>query len=181
MGLDITAYRKLTKVEVELDEDGHPADESVYDSHAIAWVNGGRGQHDHLEHKAFYCYDGEFDFRAGSYSGYNEWREALARFAGYEKSEYKDSFRGIVKSSHAATCWDGETQGAFAEMIDFSDAEGCIGPVTSAKLAKDFAEHEERARTFVAWPDDDGWFFRQYLEWKKAFEMASDDGMVQFH
>lgn len=180
MGLDITAFRKVKKVEVALDEDGHPIDEAVYDSHVMAWVNGRRGQNDGIEHKAFYSYEEEFGFRAGSYSGYNEWRDALARFAGYEQTEYESRFRGLVKS-YAAACWDGLTQGPFAELIDFSDAEGVIGPVTSAKLAKDFAEREERARTFVAWPDDDGWFFSQYLKWKLAFEMASDGGMVQFH
>jgi hypothetical protein len=180
MGLDITAYTKVKKVEVGLDDDGYPVDEAIYDNHVMAWVNGSRGQHDHLEHKAFYSYHEDFGFRAGSYSGYNAWRDALARLAGYEETEYTSSVRGVVKS-HAAACWGGERQGPFAEMIDFSDCEGAIGPATSAKLAKDFADFEERARTFAAWPDDDGWFFKVYLDWKQAFEMAADDGMVQFH
>lgn len=186
MGLDVTAYTKVKKVEVVLDDDGHPVDEAIYDTHVMAWVNGSRGQHDHLEHKAFYSYVEDFGFRAGSYSGYNAWRDALARLAGYEETEYTDFYLAVdgddrKRKSHAAACWDGERQGPFAEMFDFSDAEGSIGPVTSAKLAKDFADFEERARTFAAWPDDDGWFFKVYLDWKKAFEMAADDGMLDFH
>lgn len=179
MGLDITAYRGLTKIEVEL-EDGEPVDDEIYETHARAYVSEFRGQQDELVHGAFYAYEEDLWFRAGSYSGYNAWRETLARFAGYDATDFNDEMRGIVRKLHSAACWEGAT-GAFSELIDFSDAEGVIGPVTSAKLAKDFAEHEERARSFDAGPDDDGFFFRKYLEWKLAFEMAAGDGMVQFH
>ena len=172
MGLDITAYSRMTKVEVELDEEGDPVNQDIYYTHARVYAAGFRGQHDDLEDGAFYAYEDEFGFRAGSYSGYSAWRGQLAKFAGYPKLRATDG--------HTAACWEG-AEGPFAELIDFSDCEGSIGPATSAKLARDFAEHEERARTFDAGPDDEGWFFRKYQEWKQAFEFAADGGMVAFH
>ncbi|MNJ79827.1 hypothetical protein D3C77_779790 [compost metagenome] len=51
--------------------------------------------------------------------------------------------------------------------------------MTSAKLAKDFADFDERAKYFDG--DEDGWFYKKYLDWKKAFELASDGGTVDFH
>ncbi len=177
MGLDITAYSKIEKVDVELDEDGDPIDDSAYDDYVRVYAMGGRDQHDHLEDRAFYSVGGDaFGFRAGSYGGYNGWRETLARLAGYPLTPYK-GFMG-ASASHAAACWDGAT-GPFAELIDFPDNEGSIGAVTSAKLAKDFADFDERAKYFDG--DEDGWFYKKYLDWKKAFELASDGGMVDFH
>lgn len=78
MGLDITAFRKVAKVEVELDADGEPVNDDVYDEYVRVYATGGRGQHDGLEDGAFYSAEEEFSFRAGSYGGYNNWREALA-------------------------------------------------------------------------------------------------------
>jgi hypothetical protein len=93
----------------------------------------------------------EVDFRAGSYSGYNWWREELETMA-------RGSF-------------------AFADMIHFSDCEGTIGPVTSAKLARDFAKFQPQAN---ARAEDGTMFTAKYNLWRKAFETASDNGFVRF-
>ncbi len=90
-------------MEVALAEDGHPADEGIYDTHVMAWVNGRRSQHDHLEHEAFYSYEDEFGFRAGSYSGNNEWRDALARLAGYK--EWVSTSQHIPNSPRLNSHW----------------------------------------------------------------------------
>ena len=65
----------------------------------------------------------------------------------------------------------------FFELINFSDCEGSIGPVVSAKLARDFAEFDERARSLN---DEGRHFYRLYKSWTTAFQMASDGGMVDF-
>jgi hypothetical protein len=91
-------------------------------------------------------------FRAGSYGGYNEWREELARLAGYPA-----------------------VGGPFHELINFSDCEGLIGPITSAKLAEDFAAFQDKV------PADAGWFAEQYANWRVAFDTASRGGFVHFH
>lgn len=164
MGLDITAYSKLSKAgaDIALDEFGEPEDEDGFvqpfaNTHYPERLEG-------LEDGAFYAFDHSMRFRAGSYGTYGSWRNTLARLAGFTSSQQ---------------AWDADG-GAFWELIAFSDCEGDIGPVVSAKLAKDFADFEERARFFNS-GDDDNWFYQKYTDWKNAFELAADGGMVSFH
>jgi hypothetical protein len=112
-------------------------------------------------------------FRAGSYSGYNWWREQLCQLAlGVPPSEVWED-----PDAHAGK--------PFLEMINFSDAEGAIGPVTSAKLAKDFAINEARLVTLaeqrIADPDEREYFTTLLSDWRHAFELAAKDGFVIFH
>jgi hypothetical protein len=174
MGLDITAYSKLAKNVLALDEDGEPLLENYLDTHAKAWINPDwpeRGEG--LEDDAWYTYGQSMGFRAGSYSGYSDWREALAKLAGYPETETESASFGARYLSSAA-CWNGAT-GPFSELIDFSDCEGTLGPVVSKKLLEDFVTFDLAARTIG------GRFYERYAEWKQAFELAADDGMVCFH
>jgi hypothetical protein len=107
-------------------------------------------------------------FRAGSYGGYNEWREELARLAGYP------AVGSDVRHQHAQGAWDADG-GPFHELINFSDCEGLIGPITSAKLAEDFAAFQDKV------PADAGWFAEQYAHWRVAFDTAARGGFVHFH
>ena len=122
-------------------------------------------------------------FRAGSYSGYNEWRNDLALAAGYEGGAEEVWSRG-----------DGGEYGIpFEELINFPDNEGVIGPVVSEKLYKDFVDQEEKiVKNIDEWylkihptkaynSDDFKWFMSKYNDWKEAFRLASDNGMVIFH
>jgi hypothetical protein len=155
MGLDITAYRQLAL-------DPEATGEDMGDTHARIYAN------PHFPGRAvpladgWYTYADSMSFRAGSYGGYGQWRQALATLAGYGNAE---------------DCWgeDGDT-GPFSELINFSDCEGAIGPVVSAKLAKDFAEFDGAAAKVMA----DPWFYERYAHWRKAFEMAADGGAVEF-
>lgn len=90
-----------------------------------------------------------YEFRAGSYSVYNEWRDMLNDFKGTE---------------------------AFQELINFADNEGVIGLIVSKKLYKDFQKYEAEAESAF----DDSYFYTLYVDWKKAFELASQNGAVQF-
>lgn len=162
MVLDITAYRQLTPVEnPALDEDGNPED---WENHfmpgaSMEWSEKafpGRGEG--VDAKTVYSFADSFGFRAGSYSGYNSWRRELAKMAG-------------VPEDVMFT----ERNGPFAELINFADNEGTIGPIVSAKLAKDFDAHLTEAEAIG------GWFLEKYTDWQKAFTMASDNGAVSFH
>jgi len=51
-----------------------------------------------------------------------------------------------------------------------------IGSVAATKLATDFAKFDAEAMR-VAEP----WFYPLYTTWRRAFEMAADDGAVSFH
>jgi hypothetical protein len=160
MGLDITAYRKLVEQpDAELDEDGHPVGDMVRFTENTDFP----GRFAGLKEQTTYSYQDAFGFRAGSYGGYNSWRRSLAQMVGYTDRE----------------AWDGQAEGKpFVELVNFSDCEGTIGPVVSAKLAKDFAEWDERAKQFSS---DVFWFSDLYAKWRVAFDMAADGGAVDFH
>jgi hypothetical protein len=158
MGLDITAYRKSTIVEEpELDEDGDLID---WDTQ---WRPGGSmvwsekhfpGRGEGVDPQTVYTWEEHLGFRAGSYSGYNWWRRKLDQFANGDD---------------------------FQELINFADNEGVIGPVVSKKLAKDFEKNKELAQEYAKTFDDGEWWFGQYERWQEAFEMATDNGAVDFH
>ena len=167
MGLDISVYTKLTPAASDLDEDGNPTAPStiVIRQDLIEWSDkfGGAKRTEGIT-AGIYAYEKSGGFRAGSYSGYNHWRSWLAEISG---------------SGSAKSVWEsGETEGPFFELINFADNEGYIGPVVAAKLAKDFAEFQGKAE---AADENDGWNVKLYNEWRAAFEMAADGGLVDFH
>ena len=135
---------------------------------ALAYTNKafpGRADGLHPEMAYSGCED-SFVFQAGSYMYYSKWRNQLAEMAGLGSAE--------------AVRTNPEKEGLpFVELINFSDCEGVIGPKVAAKLAKDFADYEDRASAFAAKSKDD-FFLALYREWRRAFEWAADGGMVYF-
>lgn len=158
MGLSLTAYKNLSVVKnPKLDGEGEPINRET------EWKPGFRvelterhfpGRAEGVDPNAVYSWKNSFEFSPGSYSAYNWWRDNLYFFA---------------------------SGNDFNELINFSDSEGVIGSVVSKKLARDFIKNESKAKVFSKTIEQgDGWF-EHYLEWKKAFEMASDNGAVEFH
>lgn len=173
MGLDITYYRKMKEANGNeaFDETGELKwEEDWFQVYANPDFP---GREDGLNDRHAYKAEDYFGFHAGGYGGYNRWREQLAELSGWPKTTYEKY--GKEWPSFAASAWDAMS-GPFWELICFSDCEGVIGPVTSAKLAKDFAEFQSKADQH-----EDERFRNQYNEWRKAFEVASDDGAVRFH
>lgn len=169
MGLDISAYRKLELVphdEVERDEDGDLAD---WEQNIQFYSNSDFPHHfEGLDKGAVYTRGEEsYGFRAGSYSGYGQWRATLASMVGF--SDGRDV--------------PDDAQGPFVELINFSDCEGTIGPVVSRKLHEDFVLYKDKATEFASTlPSDEGeWFLSKYQDWERAFALAKDDGAVCFH
>lgn len=154
MGLDISAYRKLTRTDVTLWQFNSEWQTYANTHRAIPPNNDWPERAPEFEETAVYTYEESFGFRAGSYGGYSLWREQLAALAGYPAV----------------------TAGPFYELINFSDCEGVIGAAVSAKLAKDFAAFQEKADAH-----EDEWFRDRYAKWRQAFEMAADGGCVDFH
>lgn len=161
MGLDITAFCQMAPVlNPELDSAGEPKDwkNHFMPGSSMEWSEKafpGRGEG--IDARTVYSFADSFSFRAGSYSEYNVWRRKLALMVGVPE---KIMFT--------------ERTGPFAELINFADNEGVIGPVVSAKLAKDFADHLHEAEVIGCW------FLDSYKNWHKAFKMASDNGAVDF-
>ena len=210
MGLDISAVSGLKKVEVP--QGIEPWSDEYYDWEEAQELNiwyfkpsdWFTEQAQGLEEGAYDASDGDYhSFRAGSYSGYGMWRDELAHAAGY--------FGGVDQ------VWKGvDSEGyvgkPFEELLNFSDAEGWIGPIASEKLYRDFVDNEKQIMDTVdKWVlmkghpdctpaflqrrqedqfssgtadytlDDVSWFRQKYQDWKKAFELASNNGAVIFH
>lgn len=174
MGLDIGAYGNLKHVgtlgkeedfyESELYSDDLIAMESYrFDKRYSSYTDGME-----LINGGVYSYECAYDFRAGSYSGYNRWRNQLSEM--------------IIKVP-ARAVWDRPDyykSSPFFHLICFSDCEGMIGGAAAQKLLKDFAAHQE---TVTALPDilENEGFARVYADFQKAFEMAANNGLVIFH
>lgn len=168
MGLDITAYENVDLVRAcKLDEwkrlGGDPEDGCAY-LFNIDFPE----RSDGLPDGEYRTSGRELVFAAGSYGNYNVWRDHLSR---------------RMRDMPAERLWSLEDlSGPFAELICFADNQGFIGPVTSAKLARDFVEHQGKADAFVADDAEDiAWFKRKYADWRKAFELAAGAGAVEFH
>lgn len=162
MGLDIVAYEKITLAP--------DATESDYDyglnSLQTFYVEDDRPQSAGIISGAFYEVSGrEHSFRAGSYSGYNSWRNKLSVFA------LGISAPNVWKKARQG---DNELVGKpFVELIDFSDCGGTLGPAACAKLAKDFEGHLEEAEARFSG-------MANYRDFMKAFQLASSGGCVRF-
>ena len=165
MGLDITAYRQIRKVECTFSSDGEPIDANgnYIDDVRVPYINPHYpSRAAGIEAGVAYAWDDSFDFRAGSYGGYNAWRNQLAIVAGWGSDK---------------ACWESEKEeGLCYELICFSDCEGVFGSAVCTKLYKDFLSIKEAAQGL-----EDEWFVYSFNNWLQAFEMASDGGMVRFH
>jgi hypothetical protein len=181
MALDITAYEKAEFVSSEWDEKekGDPYDAGLYlvdtPANFAARIHGMRAGY----HKTS---GEEFGFRAGSYSGYNWWRELLAK-AIHHKSAQRVWHEADELEPEAEEFADYVPMPAFYELIEFSDCEGCIGTEVSKKLHKDFGENREKYVEYVKAQEADiaGYCINRYDDWLKAFEIASKGGFVAFH
>lgn len=177
MGLDIGAHKNINKIDAVYDSCGDPicpVTREGVDYSFIAYVNPSfPGRADGIEDEAVYKSDEVSKFSAGSYSGYGWWRNQLAKMVGCPEQEYDNGPHDKIKT-HCLTYWNGG-QGPFAELINFSDCEGTIGPKTSAKLAQDFADYQQEADASEYLS-----FRMMYREFRQAFEMASNNGAVVF-
>ena len=173
MGLDTSWYRGLKKRDdVIFDGEGEPTN---VDDYCRPYVNSYfPKQADNIEDRAIYEYETSGDDGwHGGYGRYSGWRNWLAKIAGYPEGTYEQY--GKDWPSHCVECWNGK-KGPFSELINFSDCEGVIGPKTSAKLAKDFARFDDKAKA-----DGDEYQYAAYCSFRKAFEEAANNGCVSFH
>ncbi|WP_286898846.1 hypothetical protein [Achromobacter sp. UBA2119] len=179
MGLDVSAYARIKKLDAVFDDGGDAIDPTsreplAYDFRAYHNPDF-PGRADDIENRGVYLGEDAVGLSVG-YGGYNAWREELAKVAGYRKGTFKQF--GRDQESHCVECWNG-AQGPFAELINFSDCEGTIGTAVSAKLAHDFAEFDAKAKAHSS--DHGSRFYTLYGEFRAVFEMAADGGAVSFH
>lgn len=185
MGLDITAYSHLEYVGVhefdpELNE-GEPGPYCYYDGHVTAHaydcfpasfkgiplLDRPEGFYENALFGGCYATTDKTEthrFRAGSYSGYNAWRSDLAR-----------QFNPAPIANLREGMQEPDPNLPFYELIWFADNEGCIGPEAAAELLVDFGEHANEYEPAT------GYFRDLYTDWTRAFELAAQSGLVDFH
>ena len=140
-------------------------------------------QSEGIQSGEYTCEGIQGSFRAGSYSGYSNWRRTLSKMIGWEIEDLWLHVGTLVQRNENLNDVLNESDELkvdipFVELLNFSDCEGFIGPKTSAKLYLDFLEWNEKAK--VSDPFKGGYFYETYKEWTKAFEVASDGGCVIF-
>lgn len=151
MGLDITAYKNIKVI-----EDCEP--EYYFRNTGFPQSN-----MSDLEDKEIQIdFDEEFDFRAGAYSSYNRFRNELCICA-----------NGIKDRE----LWASEDESLkFYWLINFSDCDGYIGTSYCKILHNEFCKYEEDIKSKL-----NEQYHSIYNDFKKAFELASDNGLVSFH
>lgn len=170
MGLDISVYEKA-----ELTDPHEQTDECWDNGHQWAFCYDGMEQslRGLVPERCYYTRGGKyFGFRAGSYGGYNQWREALSLAA-----------LGVAPE----LVWqhpDDYRDKPFYELVNFADNEGTIGPEAAQDLYQDFVDQESKILAFWADNFDQNtreWFEQKYDDWIKAFDLARGTGLVAFH
>jgi len=161
MGLNIIAVNKIKKVAdfYEKIENIKIEDEKKL---IRVKVNAFFSSHDNLE-SGIYVYEGDEIEFSGPYSEYSAFRNILAN---------------IAHSVNCAEIWancDIYKNGAFYELIDFSDCEGVIGPISASKLLLDFKKYREDFYKI-----SNKWDCENYENWIIALDIASSDGMIIF-
>lgn len=165
MGLDVCAFGQITLTH----EPGSAAEDT---DELVAWENPSfPGSAAGLVDGAQYSHAVYVDGPSLGYGRYSVWRDQLAKLAGYPLGVYES--HGQESKSHCVACWGGE-KGPFAEQINFSDAEGDIGPVVSAKLFLDYECFAPAAESVG------GEFWAIYQRFRDCFEVAKDGGAVRF-
>lgn len=166
MGLDVTAIRNARFIAAELDEDAPEYSGRrlfrIYKNDAFDRLDG--------KPEGWYEFGGDddrFGFRAGSYSGYNRWREWLSL-----------TFLGVLPE----VVWRDFAiyeAAPFSTLVHFSDCEGSFGPASCERLLHDFETGAARAGVVPASKPDAQWYTDQYFRWLKAFGIGAQGGFVK--
>lgn len=168
-GLDITAYDKLAIVQSpKLDKYGEPSGDNEIRLKPADFPERYAG----LERGKIYKFGSQFQFRAGSYSGYNAWRNELAKLAGYRPTAHMNHDK--AEQRYDLTVWLLK-KGPFWELIDFSDSDGVIGPQSCKRIYADFVQFKDAAARH---PDQE--FRTSYDNWFKAFAKCANNGALIF-
>lgn len=155
MGLDVTAYKNIKIIE---------DDEPEY-HFTSGWE---QSNMNNIHDKEIQIdFDEEFDFRAGSYGGYNFFRNFLCE---------------TINNITAEELWnekDAEVkQFPFYWLINFTDCEGYIGTSYCKILYKNFLDNKE---LFMSKTEDNLRFQQTYLDFLEAFKISQEEGLVNFH
>jgi hypothetical protein len=211
MGLDVAAVSKLRPIKRELTQYGALVDgrfnwepvrtvitfrkEQVEFTDRY-WPAGSEG----IKPDQPYTYAKSRSFRA--YGRYTRWRLLLEEFASANPADRRTArhlfaelrLPKVVGQPVRRHLWAWHRRPAIRDE-PLGESLGIIGPIAAGKLARDFAEHDERAEDFPALrakqqaKDNREWleiyeywcgWLTLYREWRKSLELAADDGAISF-
>jgi hypothetical protein len=175
MGLDIYASKNVKLIDNPTVNDAEDLDQIYHgDFPKQAGELVDRGYYD--------CEDSEHFLRMG-YGRYGVLRNEIARIAGYKKTDIdKPDFRDedylnkyyFYKHPYLHDVYEQEN-GAFSELIIFSDCEGYICSTVCKKLYSDFEQFLDAAKAGL----DDHWF-EGYENLMAAFKYGSENGYARY-
>ena len=167
MGLDIVAFKdvELIKVVKTWEEYEEHQNEETEQVDWVSFYDVSSKIADPIVPGGVYKYQDRHRFCAGSYTGYNNWRNNLSIYALGVEAEKVWKNRSNYNNM------------PFVELIDFSDCQGVIGTKCCTKLLADFVDHEDKIRNIK---DKSDWFMESYDDWKKAFQYGSQNGYILF-
>ena len=151
MGLDITAYKNIKII-------GDEEPEYYFSNAGFPQSNMPDFENKEIQIE----FDEEFDFRAGSYSGYNKFRNELCISA----NNIQDKKLWTSKNEAFKFYW----------LINFTDCDGYIGTSYCKILYDEFVKYENEVKSNL-----NEYFHKTYDNFKEAFRLASDNGLVSFH
>lgn len=108
-----------------------------------------------------------FGFRAGSYGGYNAFRDALAGLSNRSAEHYWGN--------------DGDPDWPFYELVNFADNEGTLDWVAAKALLDDFRHHRDQFAREHKDSAGRSYWVETYDDWITGLELAADHGCVVFH
>lgn len=178
MGLNIVSYQNLKPFKAEYDNEkdicinAETGKEVPWQDYLIVSINPEFASQAVDLKEGYYLFDDKSRFSAGTYSGYNDWRESLAKLAGYP---FLNPDGDDARHGHSRAAWLAEG-GDFWELINFTDCDGIIGSKVSKKLFLDFSNNRniENAKALGSG------FFQTYMLFKDAFSEALNNGAVVF-
>lgn len=168
MGLDVTAYSKLTKVETVTvcadDGEFYGADAAVIEDGWSKYMQVKFGQLEikypatisGLSGEGVYSFEMSTDLHM-NYPAVEFWRDNIERMC---------DLYDLPIDQFVVHLWHG----------DF------CGPRMAYLLAFTFAAHKETAQRYAEQIGKDGeWFLRKYNEWAAIYELAANNGVVHYH
>ena len=112
MGLDITAYEQIVRIDCLFDEDGEPVNKTSgdpldEDEYVQLYVNHNFPDRAlDIVHKGIYSFASSLGVSCGAYSAYNAFRDDLAKAAGWPLGSYEkygETWTGYQISACTAT------------------------------------------------------------------------------
>lgn len=164
MGLDVSAYKNIKKVEnPRMGEDGYLIYDEEQEGYILAYtLEGFEDRIKNLEWQSYYKGESTKFGVSCSYGGHNRFRESICKMFGITPD--------IIWNNREA-----HKEHPFYELVDFADNEGVLDYECASKLHGDFLDYQEIAEAKLNKHE-----YNHYCKWIDVLKAASENGCVVF-